>query len=999
MLQPKKPNKKPSPTKKYKTQDSTLEDVFEIFDPTGITSYDDVYRSYKENGLLSWQTALEGLGALPVIGKVGKGIKAINTTNKYLKALNKINKTVAKSEKVVPEVLKFGKQFGTIAQKVSRGGRANPIAAASIGVGMGAEALQKLTKIIEKGTGKSVEKIVSKVPAKKQAIETAAQTLNTVNTLSDTQGAIQNQIIDPLTRKTVYYNTDPKRGKVEQPGKEKNVQYVPISNSAELKMWETQKSTPVSSNLKTKVLRTALGAVMPDQAAQFLSAIATKDNKLGVDDLSPDVKEALIASIKNAQKRTGKSSGGTQYVDFGPEVDEAFQGMRAGPGKMLSTDPATQAAAMVGRVSYKKNAKGETEIYDSYDFSKTNPDKADSLYKKIRAYAGEALPDEGNQPNLIGVIPNKQEELAYGTNQNGIMKKSMNPRKKYLNGSNSGGVTPNGIPTPASTLNDYNIMMAQAEQEAASNEWLPVVGMLGGLAQSAISAGVFTGTPKVTPKVPGATAANGMNSVNADVEVEGGEMYETPQGDTGEFQGPSHEQGGIPLEVGQDVQEGTKVYSDRLKVGKETLAERKAKREKQIANLEKMASQPLVDTAIKNATKRKMEAIQREEMADLQYQEQVNNMQQMADTVVAAFGTSMEGLQGNPVGDSMQYSMGTGASGVMKYEGGTDENGIVGPMNKPKAPMYMKQLLPTPTPNLLNNFDINYTPSDFNIEGLMEGETPFVPATGVMAGLEKTYQDNKAAVKKANNPDGTMLSRGLEKMTVPGVGDLTKYFGNYLGGKAGIDTANEQRASDITHQNTMANVGKDSQKYLDNAMASVEGMKAQAEMKATTTTRGSKLSANNSARGVNQKRGMNWLYDQGLADSLSSISANAANQVSDLYKAKSSTAMSADQLKGQGEYQAAMANEAAKDAYYSALSKGRNQFAESVMQTGKDINDAKESKTKWNMMKNSGTYVQGKDDGTMSNKNIEFVDPKSGKKITITQKQYQEFMKQQSKLT
>jgi uncharacterized protein YjgD (DUF1641 family) len=966
MLQPKKSNKKPSPTKKYKAQDSTLEDVFEIFDPTGISSYDDVYRSYKENGLLSWQTALEGLGALPVIGKVGKGIKAINTTNKYLKALNKINKTVEKSEKVVPKLLKFGKEFGIIAQKVSRGGRANPIAAASIGVGMGAEALQKLTKIIEKGTGKGVEKIVSKLPAKKQAIETAAQTLNTVNTLSDTQGAIQNQIIDPLTRKTVYYNTDPKRGKVEQPGKEKNVQYVPISNSAELKMWETQKSTPVSSNLKTKVLRTALGAVMPDQAAQFLSAIATKDNKLGVDDLSPDVKEALIASIKNAQKRTGKSSGGTQYVDFGPEVDEAFQGMKAGPGKMLSTDPATQAAAMVGRVSYKKNAKGETEIYDSYDFSKTNPDKADSLYKKIRAYAGEVLPDEGNQPNLIGVIPNKQEELAYGTNQNGIMKKSMNPRKKYLNGSNSGGVTPNGIPTPASTLNDYNIMMAQAEQEAASNEWLPVAGIIGGLAQSAISFGAQGGFNK-TPAVPGAKAANGMNNVNADVEVEGGEMYETPQGNTGEFQGPSHEQGGIPMEVNQDIPEGTKVYSDRLTVGKETLAERKAKREKQIANLEKMASQPLVDTAIKNATKRKMEAIQREEMADLQYQEQVNNMQQMADTVVAAFGTSMEGLQKN----TMEYGMGTGASGVMEYADGTDENGIVGPMNKPKAPMYMKQLLPTPTPNLLNNFDINYTPSDFNIEGLMEGETPFVPATGVMAGLEKTYQDNKAAAKKANNPDGNMLTRGLEKMSIPGVGDLTGLFGDYLGVTSGLKNANESRATDVTHQNVYANVGKDSQKYLDNAMANVEGMKAQAEMKATTTTRGSKISVNNSARGVNQKRGMNWLYDQGLADSLSSISANAANQVSDLFKAKSSTAMSVDQLKGEGQFKANMANEAAKDAYYNAKGLALKDQSLAVQQAGKDINAIKQNKMIENLMKQYGTYVTpDMQTGAISNKTI-----------------------------
>ena len=37
-----------------------------------------------------------------------------------------------------------------------------------------------------------------------------------------------------------YYNTDPKRGQVEKPGKLTNVQYVPISNSVQLKKWKEQ---------------------------------------------------------------------------------------------------------------------------------------------------------------------------------------------------------------------------------------------------------------------------------------------------------------------------------------------------------------------------------------------------------------------------------------------------------------------------------------------------------------------------------------------------------------------------------------------------------------------------------------------------------------------------------------------------------------------------------------------------------------------------------------
>jgi len=879
---------------------------------------------------------------------------------------------------------------------------------------------------------------------------------------------------------------------------------------------KTKNTIPVTSDMGTKLLRTVLGTLLPDQAAQFLSAIVTKDNKLGADDLTPDIKEALFNSVKSAQKRTGKSSGGTQYTDFGPEAKKAFEGMSAGPGKMLSTDPAIQAASMVGRVSYKKNPKGDTEIYDSYDFSKTDPKKANSLYKQIRNYAGTALPDKGNSPNLIGIIPNEQQELAFGTNQDGIMKTRMNPRKKYLNGSNSGGVTSNGIPSPASTLNDYQIMMAKAEQEAASNEWLPVVAMVGGLAQSAIGAygsaaggGAGAGTLKgnsgalvakaaaskgnkiIDTGAEGDIAANGMNDVNQDVEVEGGEMYETPQGQTGEFEGPSHEQGGIPMQVNKDIPEGTKVYSDRLKVGKETLAERKAARERKIANLEKTASTPYIDSALKNALKRKMTAVQKEEADDLAYQEQVNNMQQMADTVVAAFGTSMEGLQANPVGESMRYANGTGADGVTEYADGTDEDGI---------DPFKKDILGSADydTNIIKNFhDIigitpdmpgygtdwgkksnqalfdykiknqpgyaeeakkaGYNTMGYTLKDMTEGgwNKPFREALGVteegykynpqqpdLSGIPKGPEDPYYNVEQGNaivdapsevtdltaqqkqadaegakdaafytpgqvgtpkvDLPGNKVTRALAKglgsvnqMGLPGTGDITKYIGNYLDMTSGIKTAAEQRASDVTHQNVYTNAGKDSQTYLDKSMAAVEGMKSAAEMKATTASRSSKFSANNGARGQNQKRAVDFLYDQGLAENMATIHANTANQVADIYKSKATTALSADQLKGTGQYQADMANEAAKDAYFTALGKGRNQFAEGLMQTGKDINDAKENKLSWEMQKKSGTHLQGNDNGTFSNKDISFVHPKTGKKVTITQKQLKEILEQQ----
>jgi len=717
-----------------------------------------------------------------------------------------------------------------------------------------------------------------------------------------------------------------------------------------------------------------------------------------------------------------------------------------------------------------------------------------------------------NNPQFI-----KDQKLAYGTSSQGIMKKSMNPRKKYANGTNTAGVGPNNyIQTPNEVLNDYNIMLAKADLEVANNKLVPIVSMIGGLAQETLKfagAGGFSKAPATTP-----TAANGMNNVEEDVEVEGGEMYETPQGEVGEFEGPSHEEGGIPLEVGEDVEEGTKVYSDRLKVGKETLAERKEKREKQIANLEKIASEPLVDSAVKNATKRKMEAIQKEEMADLQFQEQINNMQAMADNVIKAFGTSVEGIQkmvaGGVVGDpptgfglrargskgikgvediadqyyapedfkasnnywqaKLRESEGdkyrqrdlntledrkefqsflykdnplAGKKGVEKSAMG-DRNydytidGVLGntahytnntlslgsDMNNYVDPITGDPIVKTDTP-ASPPLEMSYETPGFaegfgvNSEGYTGDEYTGDPVT-IAAQEDMNFYTPGGVGTPIDNPEGTMLSRALGKAGkglgnaatkvgtaidkaggLPGMGDLVGMFGNYLGANAGLKTAAEQRSSDITHRNVYANAGKESQKLLDNAMGAIENNKAQAIVKATTTTQGGKKSGRNSARGINAKRGMDWLYDTALGEQITAISTNAATQAAEIYKAKSGVALNADQMKGQGEYQANMANEASKDAYFTAKALGRKDQALAVQHMGKDLNSMKQNKMIENLMKGYGKYVALDKSGNMTNKtkaaktktsNVEIPDGKGGT-ISMTPTEFQELMNKVTK--
>ena len=607
------------------------------------------------------------------------------------------------------------------------------------------------------------------------------------------------------------------------------------------------------------------------------------------------------------------------------------------------------------------------------------------------------------------------------------MKKGCSPRRKYANGTGKTGVGPsNYIQNPAETLADYNIMLAKAESEALTNPWLPIVGALGAVGQSVV--GSLRG-PATSPMAHGVDkpvegAANGNNNVQGNIEAEGGEMIETPAGQVQELKGPRHEQGGIPLQVNQDVPEGTKIYSDRLKVGDKTLAERKAARERQMANIEKSISNG-ADLAVKNAAQRKIKAIEAEEAQDLQFQENVNNMLEMTKSVMKAFGTSMQGVQ--------EYANGTGVDGIQYDENG---NPIVGfaegfgvdsegyssdsysrptPFKKdipnsadyetniiknfqddlgmdpntvgygkvwgPKSKalykksvgdvLTQKQLLEDPFAWMTNTMSTKkgFTRQGYKYIGPDIPEVPAytppgetTPTGGVLAGMEKAYQDSLA---KKDLP-GTVFSRALGKTSklaqkygqgLPGAGDITKLVGNVMASTAGLKTAAEQRSTDIANKNVYADIGKQSLKDIENAKSTIEGQKAAAIVKATAASRGGKKGARGSARGINQSRAMDWLYDTALNQTMAEISANATQQSIGLETKSADINLQSDMYRGKGAADAALANEAQKDAYYNALAQGRVDMAKGVQQTGKDINAMKQNDIITNLMQQFGKYV------------------------------------------
>ena len=129
--------------------------------------------------------------------------------------------------------------------------------------------------------------------------------------------------------------------------------------------------------------------------------------------------------------------------------------------------------------------------------------------------------------------------------------------------------------------------------------------------------------------------------VQGNVELEGKELIETPNGEMGQVEGPSHEEGGVDMQL----PEGTKVYSDRLKKEGEKMSQRKLKREKQLAKLEKILFESK-DTLRNKSINRTISAIQKEEEADMQLQQQMNDMH---NNMQMMFGGKMEYLTGGTV--------------------------------------------------------------------------------------------------------------------------------------------------------------------------------------------------------------------------------------------------------------------------------------------------------------------------------------------------------------
>lgn len=214
----------------------------------------------------------------------------------------------------------------------------------------------------------------------------------------------------------------------------------------------------------------------------------------------------------------------------------------------------------------------------------------------------------------------------------------MKKEKMRIGGRVNNSQIKNYIETPAEALAENQISIAKALYEANTD---PLYLGLKGLGNLSMQAGLSMGG---FGQSGGGQAANQIlpflsnfafgGEVSGDmVEVEGEEVVETPGSKAKKVKGPSHENGGIDL----FLPGGTEVYSKRISVGGETMADRKLKRDRELEKIEKALERNPTDKISKDTYERSKEIIDREEEMDMNIQMIVSGIMG-SDTDKAQFG-------------------------------------------------------------------------------------------------------------------------------------------------------------------------------------------------------------------------------------------------------------------------------------------------------------------------------------------------------------------------
>ena len=558
----------------------------------------------------------------------------------------------------------------------------------------------------------------------------------------------------------------------------------------------------------------------------------------------------------------------------------------------------------------------------------------------------------------------KKRILKYCTG--GSIDEYLNIKRKRI------GELPNSIETPDEAIaqNELNLSKALAKSENGLTNTLDFLGAAGlQIGTSMMSKGSLGENPSGLEKalfnnkdsiigalnILGGSSqfAKGGTVNNPRVEVEGQEVAELPNGQVGEFQGPSHEDGGIKM----NLPEGTDIYSKRIKVEGKTMAERKLSRERKIQSLQRLIEKNPLDKTLRDTLKKIQENNDFLDEKDMLIQ---NTLHSYNQGIKRAYGGTLEDEEEDDeeLNDDFSYAdyiedeeeeddfyyddEEESEDESYMYEdeeedyddedeedeeeykmGGTVKKfALGGPI-----PVFSSKVNPL-IHNIVNSYILGNDPLTQNI--VDTSDRPGVEPTD--SGVEKTTTPEK---------EGFNLNKLFGDISL---GDAIGMAGSLKGAYTGKKNTLANRASDNPNINYFKNYGKEGLETLKGAKGVFQSTR-DANLEDINRQRTSIVKRNNnSARGINTQRALNLASDSKITDAKNKVYQDYATKLSSMLLKQSNLENQQDLRVMTGEAQRDMNDRKDKDNFYTQLGIDEQSIATGIQKFGKNLNKGLERK-------------------------------------------------------
>ncbi len=454
-------------------------------------------------------------------------------------------------------------------------------------------------------------------------------------------------------------------------------------------------------------------------------------------------------------------------------------------------------------------------------------------------------------------------------------------RKKCAYGASS---IRNVMDTPNEVLGKNELNKAKAQADAMDNPFAVGLDILSQL------------TATFGPSAVKTFLAFGSSSVgDVPVEVEGGEVARTPEGDTIKFKGKKHEQGGIE----GTLPEYTQVFSERLKKGEISFAKEEEKRAKELANLDKRIEKNPYDMMLRETKKIVENRHEKERQESLALQETLKSL-------AINIGGAEKVLQG----------------AVQKLSGGTPSLKYFSDLESPTEDFDMSY------PVLLDTMLQNTQTKSSNVGVPTISDIKVQPSSVEVPIKGKGVLENFMASLEGKAP---------QIASIP-AGDYMGLLGTAYASVAPLLETQKNRATDTPNLDYAKDYGRDSLGKLGEMKQELSGYQTLAEKKLAEKESAARDRLRNSARGINTLRALDTAVNVQTNRALDDLYLGMAQSTMGILGQEANLLEKIDAVTAESAKQRDIADKMDKDLYHTQLAKDKVSVGQGLQQMGRNLN-------------------------------------------------------------